>query len=203
MRRVILTFLPLLLVLPATRAVAQQTPPQPTAEQMKAMLEQTKPGPEHRMLASLEGRWRQEITWNLGGPAPTRTTGTATNRLILGGRFLASERTAANPVGDAMGDPTVESLTIYGFDRRLGHFTVVEMDTTGTYSVAAAGPAAANGGILMAGEMFDDHSGKREIRKYDMTLRVVDADTYITSVVFKFATMPDLKIVEIVHRRIK
>jgi hypothetical protein len=57
--------------------------------------------------------------------------------------------------------------------------------------------------IVMAGETLDDHAGSREMRKYDMVLKVIDADTYLTQVIFKFANMPDLKIVEIVHRRVK
>lgn len=40
-------------------AVAQQ---KPTPEQVRAMIEKIGPGPEHRTLAALEGRWSIEIT---------------------------------------------------------------------------------------------------------------------------------------------
>lgn len=113
------------LVLSSTVVAAAQQ--QPTPEQMKAMLEGMKPSAEHRELAALEGRWALEISYNMGPGQTMRARGTGTNRMILGGRFLAS----------------------------------------------------------------------------DMVLRLVDADTYVSEVIFKFPNAPAQKIVEIVHRRIK
>lgn len=56
------TFLILTLVHPAAPLAAQQ---RPSAEQMKAMAEKMQPGSEHRELAALEGRWTQEITYEV------------------------------------------------------------------------------------------------------------------------------------------
>ena len=36
-----------------------------------------------------------------------------------------------------------------------------------------------------------------------MLLRVVDPDTYVTEVIFKFPGRPDLKLVEALHRRVR
>jgi len=186
-------------------ARAQQQPPQPTPEQIQAMLAEMQPGPEHRVLGALEGRWALEITYNMGGPKakPMMAKGSATNRMILGGRFLKSEGVSDNPAGAALGGATVEMLGIYGFDRRTKEYTTLGLDTMGTYWVSAAGVMKPDKTIVMSGETADDHAGSKEIRKYDMVLKVVDADTYITQVIFKFTSMPDLKIVEIVHRRQK
>lgn len=185
-------------------ALAQQQPPQPTPEQIQAMLAELGPAPEHRVLANLEGRWTLDITYNMGGPQakPMSARGTATNRMILGGRFLMSEGVSDNPM-PAFGDPKVEMVGIYGFDRRTKEYTTIGLDTMGTYWVTAAGVMKPDKTIVMAGETLDDHAGSKETRKYDMVLKVVDADTYLTQVIFKFANMPDLKIVEIVHRRVK
>lgn len=186
-------------------ARARQQPPTPTPEQIKAMLAEMQPGPEHRVLAALEGRWALEITYNMGGPKakPMTAKGTATNRMILGGRFLTSEGVSNNPGGAALGGATVEMLNIYGFDRRTKEFTTLGLDTMGTYWVSAAGVMKPDTTILMSGETTDDHAGSKEMRKYDMVLKVVDADTYVTQIIFKFTNMPDLTIVEIVHRRQK
>jgi hypothetical protein len=184
----------------ATLAAAQQ---QPTPEQMNAMLEQMKPGQEHRTLAALTGNWTLDVTYRMGDGPVMKTTGVATNRMILGGRFLESSVTSKNPAGPGSGDPTVESLTIYGFDRRVNRYTILGLDTMGTYSVSAEGLMEGANTIVMAGETLDDHAGSKEMRKYHMVLRVVDPDTYVTEIIFKFRDKPDLKLVEIVHRRVK
>jgi hypothetical protein len=141
---------------------------------MEAMMESLRPTAEHALLAGLEGRWTQDATYQMGGP-PMQATGTITNRLVLGGRFLVSEGTSNNPMG--FGGPTVE--------------------------VTAAGTRRQDGVVLMSGETLEIEAGTREMRRYDMTLRVVDADTYITEIIFKFPGMPDQTVVSIRHRRIK
>ncbi len=197
------TYAALLLV--SLASPQQQQPPTPTPEQIKAMLAEMQPGPEHRVLANLEGQWTLDITYNMGGPQakPMKARGTATNRMILGGRFLMSEGVSDNPAGAAFGGAKVETVGIYGFDRRTKEYTTIGLDTMGTYWVTAAGVMKPDQTILMAGETLDDHAGSKEIRKYDMVLKVVDANTYLSQIIFKFPNMPDLKIVEIVHRRAK
>ena len=59
--------------------------------------------------------------------------GEAENRTLLGGRFLQSSL-------EAHGAFPLETLWTLGFDRRWGEYTVLGMDTMGTYMVAAAGP---------------------------------------------------------------
>ena len=189
-----------LLLLAASPAAAQQPP---SAEQMQAMLAKMGPGPEHDLLRRLEGRWTQEVTLAGGGPQKVVVTGTATNRLILGGRFLLSERTADNPAGAAIGMPTIDAMNIYGFDRRTGEYTIIELDTMGTYWVSAAGAKQPGGAVVMSGETLDDHGGAREMRRFDMVLEMVDENTYTTRIVFKFPGKPDLTIAEAVFRRRK
>ncbi|HYN06999.1 MAG TPA: hypothetical protein VES67_06390 [Vicinamibacterales bacterium] len=58
-------FMTIALVSGATLAAAQQ----PTPEQMKAMLEQMKPGLEHQPLATLVGKWTMDVVYRMGdGP---------------------------------------------------------------------------------------------------------------------------------------
>jgi hypothetical protein len=183
------------------------TAQQPTPEQQKAMqqamLEQMKPAPEHRTLAALEGKWSMDVVYRMGDGPMMKARGVAANRMILGGRFLESHTTSNNPAGPGFGDPDVESLTLYGFDRRTNQYTILALDTMGTYWVSAAGSMTAGTAIVMSGETLDDHAGSKETRKYDMVLRIVDPDTYVTEIIFKFANRPDLKLVEVTHRRLK
>lgn len=188
-----------LVVFAAAPAAVQ---PQHSAEQKKAMAEKMQPGPQHRELAALVGEWSQEVTYNMGTKEPLKGRGTATNRMILGDRFLVSERTSTTNAG-SMGDIELDAMSIYGFDRRTNEYTIIELDTTGTYWVSAAGAPRDDKRIVMSGESLDDHGGQREMRKYDMVLRVIDADTYVTQIIFKFPNRPPAALVEITNRRVK
>lgn len=170
----------------------------PSAEQIERMLEPLRPTAQHQELAQLVGRWTQEITYQIGGP-PARATGTIVNRMGLGGRFLISEGSSNNPTG--IGEPTVEMLSIYGFDRRTNEYTIVGFDTMGTYYVTAEGTREPDGLVRMRGETLEIESGTQEMRRYGMTLRVVDADTYVTEIIFRFPDRDPLTVVSMTHRR--
>ena len=183
-------------------AVAASAQSQPSSEEMKKMLDAMKPAAEHQELAALAGQWTQEVTYSMGG-APMKTTGTVINRMILGGRFLVSEGSSPNPAGPGLGDASVDFTSIYGFDRRTKQFTIVGLDTLGTYYVTAAGTKTDPRTIVMRGETQDDHGGVKEIRKYDMVLKFVDADTYVSEIIFHFAGRAPQTVVSITHRRKK
>ena len=187
----------------ASGAVVTSRQAPPSKAQQQAMIEKMQPSSEHRELAALSGRWTQEVTYRMGTGQTMTASGTAVNRMILGGRFLVSESTSSMPAGAPAGTPSMESMRIYGFDRRTNQFTIIELDSVGTYWVSAAGTKKAPAQIVMSGETPDDHGGAPAIRKYDMVLRVIDADSYVTEVIFKFPGKPDLKLVEVLHRRVK
>jgi len=180
--------------------VAQPAPPA-TAER-QAMVDLARPGPEHAALEALEGQWTRDVTYTMGGGRQMKGRGTATNRMILGGRFLQSDHSTSIPASAAMPATTTESMTIYGFDTRTREFTLLELDTMGTYWVTASGRTAPPS-MVMSGETLDDHGGRREIRRYDMVLRIVDVDAYVTQIIFTFDGAPALTLVDAVHRRMK
>jgi hypothetical protein len=190
----------LVVLLCSATPMAAQNKPSPEA--IQKMLEPMKAVAEHQELAALAGRWAQEVTYSMGGP-PMKSSGTVTNRMILGGRFLVSEGSSANPAGPGFGDPTVDFLSIYGFDRRTKEFTIVHLDTMGTYYVMAAGNKAEPRTVVMRGESLDDHGGVKEMRKYDMVLKFVDADTYVTEIIFHFPGRTPQTVVSVTHRRLK
>lgn len=190
MRALVLTTVLLI----AAPAAAQEPMKPPTPEEMQAMMAMMGPGPEHKDFEPLAGTWDMDITFNMGGP-PMKVSGRAVNTLILGGRFLKSEKKGHAP---AMG-MDIEFLSIYGFDRRTNEYTVVGYDTMGTYYVTAAGTRAPGAReVVMQGEI-EEHGG---VKQYDMVLRWVDADTYVGEIIFKFPTGP-VKIAEMTFRRTK
>jgi hypothetical protein len=195
MKRICTTLTTLLIVFGASSALAQT---RPTPAELQKLLDSLRPTTEHKELAQLEGRWNLEGTFLMGGP-PMKTTGSVTNRMILDGRFLVSEGTSNNPAG--FGDPAIGLMSIYGFDRRTSEFTIVGFDTMGTYYVTAAGKKTPDGKMVMEGETLEHEGGTAVTRKYEMTLKVIDANTYLTEVIFKFPGLPDQTIVSMTHRR--
>lgn len=164
----------------------------PTPEEMQQMMALLAPGPEHKDFEPLAGTWDMSIAFNMGGPMMT-FTGRAVNTMILGGRFLKSESIGKDPASGM----EIEALSIYGFDRRTGEFTIVGYDTFGTYYVTAAGKKAPGAKtVVMQGEVAEHGS----IKKYDMVLRWIDANTYVSEIVFHLPE-GDLKVAEITYRR--
>lgn len=99
----------------------------------------------------------------------------AENAMILGGRFLQSRLQGGQP------PMQIESLVLTGFDRRHNRYTTVGFDTWGTYYVTAAGTMQ-DSVVTMHGTDDDPTAGHTQV--YDMHLRFVDDDTYVTDVTF-------------------
>ena len=164
-----------------------------TPEMMQAAMAAAMPGPEHDRLAILAGEWDMDITFAVAPGQTQRVTGVAHNRMILGGRFLVSDARANEPL---MGQ-IIESSTIYGYDRRAKEYTLIGLDTFGTYYVTAAGSGTGQR-VVMPGRVVDPTSGREE--RYDMLLEWVDADEYVTEIRFKTAD-GEFTAVRSVHRR--
>jgi hypothetical protein len=145
-------------------------------EQLEAqMIEMARPGPEHQILQQMAGSWDLDVTFSMG-PEPVTMTGAMESSLALGGRFLVQKV-------HGTGDAPMESLTILGFDRRHGVFTMYGCDTAGTYCVSARGPwNASTRTIEMYGEDVDPIAEMTQ--RYDVRV-TVEADRVTTKVVFK------------------
>lgn len=131
----------------AVSLFAQDPPKQGGVDAMLEMyIEAAKPVDEHRQLAEFVGPWKVTTKlWFDPSAKPKTSTGTATGRKILGGRFVQID-------ADVKGDFDTQSLTILGFDRRTSEFTLVGFDDLGTYSITAAGRHdSARGGVVLNG----------------------------------------------------
>jgi len=117
-------------------ATAQELPDE---EQLRAMmaksLELAQPGPEHARFAQMVGTWDMEMTlWPEPGAEALTTSGVVEAELILGGRYLMQTTVIAE------GFFASEGISILGFDRRSEEYTLLGLDTIGTYWVSAQGP---------------------------------------------------------------
>ncbi len=168
------------LLLLAAPGQAQQ---EPTPEELQALVARVmklgKPGPEHARLARMAGTFDVENKiWPTPGAEPETAHGTMESEMVLGGRFLLLRSTIEGGMFAA------EGLTIIGFDRRHEEYTLIGMDTTGTYWVAGQGPADADGtSATLSGT--DDDPVIGHTQEYDFVLHFVDDDTIVTDIVFK------------------
>ena len=111
--------------------------------------EQSKPGPEHQMLAEFAGRWKLSVSAQ--GKRGV-STGSARSYMTLENRFLWLGYDAKGKAGNFKGAFTI------GFDRRHSEFTLIAMDTDGTYFVTSRGKRASGAKtIKLTGKDDDPH----------------------------------------------
>jgi len=120
------------LILTALTVSAQDPPKKSEADaMMEYYIDQAKPVKEHERVAALAGPWKTTSTFWFGGDAMT-SSGSGSGQMILGGRFLKLD-------AHTTGQYSTEYLTMLGYDRRTGEYTMVGFDTLGTYYITAAG----------------------------------------------------------------
>lgn len=101
----------------------------------KMLATMSAPAKQHEALEMLSGDWKAEAALLMPGMPPLRAAGTGKGQWVLGKRFMQVASTCTSPGGEM----TTESLSFYGFDTRTGKYTLVGMDTLGTYYITAAG----------------------------------------------------------------
>lgn len=97
-----------------------------TEAEMKAWQDYMTPGDVHKMLASSDGTWNEDITMWMDPAKPTKSTATAENKMILGGRYQQSTHT-----GTFNGMP-FEGFSLIGYDNAKKIFVSSWADNMGT-----------------------------------------------------------------------
>jgi hypothetical protein len=192
----------LTLCLLASRLPAQETlDPKEMQERAAKAIQLAGPGDEHKILEKMAGTWDQEIKYFMQpGQPPMIAKGSCTNTMVLGGRFLMTESKGGEP------PMVVESLTFMGFDRRHMKYTMVGMDTMGTYYITAAGIYDdSTKSIVMSGEDEDPVMGHTQ--EYDIVTRFDGDDKYIQEIIFTDEMHTrggdPVKLLEVVHTRVE
>jgi len=116
---------------------AETTPPKmDSAAMMKAMQDYMTPGPMHKLLASMAGKWKVESTmWMSPGAQPMQSTTEAENTMIMGGRYMEQK------VHGNMGGMNFEGLGTFAYDNAKKMFIATWVDNMGT-GFAGLGPCA-------------------------------------------------------------
>jgi hypothetical protein len=125
-------------------------------EEQKAWMAYMTPGEVHQMLAKSNGTWIGEgqMWMNPDSPA-TKFTGTAVNKMVLGGRYQESVHT-----GTMMGMP-FEGRSTVGYDNAKKMFQSTWVDNMGTGVMYMEGPwDEATKSITFKGKGIDPGTGK-------------------------------------------
>lgn len=124
----------LITALPAFAADAPQTNDAKMQDAMKAFMQYSTPGENHKMLTGLAGKWSYTSKmWQTSEAKPEESKGTSTMKNVLGGRFLMQEFK-----GKAMGKP-FEGMGFIGYDNLKQAFQSIWMDSMGTGMVQGQG----------------------------------------------------------------
>lgn len=137
----------------------------PEMPDMMQMMQLAQPGPEHEeLLAGGEKETTLALKlWMMPGMDPMQMASEGSRRPVLGGRFLEL-RTS----GEFMGMP-MESISYLGYDRRNEEYTIVGLDTMGTYWVTARGNKNPETGVLEL-HGTDESPWGIERYRFDITL---------------------------------
>jgi hypothetical protein len=122
---------------------------------MEASIRASTPGPEHEKLKAMVGTFDTKFAmWTDPKAPPMESTGTTTNKMIFGDRFLMQEFT-----GNFMGQP-LNALTITGYDNLRKKYTSMWIDSQMTSMLTGDGTAGKDGTITMNTPMLDVMTGK-------------------------------------------
>ncbi len=128
---------------------------------MKAWQNYMTPGDVHKMIASSDGSWNEDITmWMAPGAPPSKMSATVENKMIMGGRYQQSTTT-----GTFNGMP-FDGQNLLAYDNAKKVFLSTWIDNMGTGMTQMQGTwDAATKTINFTGTSVDPSTGK------DMNIR--------------------------------
>ncbi|WP_346318789.1 DUF1579 domain-containing protein [Chitinophaga sp. YIM B06452] len=133
---------------------------------MKAWMDYATPGSMQKMIAMADGNWKTDMTfWMAPGAPPMTTTGTCTNKMVMGGRYQESRFTSS------MDGQPFEGVGMLGYDNVRKVFVSTWLDNMGTGIMYLEGKwDDATRSITFTGNMTDAVAGKampvREVFKW-------------------------------------
>jgi len=163
--------------------------------EMKAWMEFMTPGDAHKLMASWDGTWSGEITmWMAPGAPPDKSTGTAVNKMILGGRYQQATHT-----GNFGGMP-FEGISTLAYDNGKKKFISTWVDNMGTGVMILEGKwDAGSKSMTLVGNQTDPMTGKD--MKVREVFKQIDDKTQKMEMYMTGADGKENKTMEIVYTR--
>lgn len=164
---------------------------------MEAMMKAGTPGDPQKKLEAFAGTWETKmIAWMMPGAEPMMGTGTATNQMVMDGRYLEQRFD-----GSFMGMP-FKGLGFTGYDNVKKQYWGSWMDNMGTAMMTTTGALAEDGKTWTFTGMMADPMTAKDMRM-DEKITINDADRHTMEM---WAPGPDGKMfknMEIVFTRKK
>ncbi len=131
------------------------------------------PGDMHAMLAKSNGTWATEVSnWMDPSKPPMKSTGTAVNKMVMGGRYQESTNS-----GNMMGMP-FEGRSLTGYDNAKKVFVSTWIDNMGTGIMTMEGPwSDATKSISMKGKGMDPMTMREN--NYREDYKIVDDNNHL------------------------
>lgn len=157
-------------LLAGTAAAQSQTAPNTAAapdaaqqEAMQALAEAAQPGPAHAQLMKRAGDYATTTTYSAPGVEPQQSSGKATLKSILGGRFLEEENS-----GDSLGAPYA-GLRLYGYNNGSKQYEAIWIYDGSTAFLVLDGSSDDNGKTVRYTGAFLGPGGARQTLRVTIT----------------------------------
>ena len=162
---------------------------------MELMAKYSTPGPEHKALEQFVGTWDTNAKmWHAPGTEPQESTGTAENKMTLGGRFLEQKFE-----GTMMGQPFT-GMGYTGYDLYKKQYVGNWMDSMGTTIMNSTGKADPSGKTMTFTGTMDDYMAKKSMR-FEERIKVVDNDHHTFEMWYPGPDGKMFKMMEITYTR--
>jgi hypothetical protein len=146
-----------------------------SATKMKNWQAYMTPGEAHKMMAAMEGEWTGDITmWMKPGAEPMKSTATAVNKMIMGGRYQLSTHK-----GDFGGMP-FEGQSTLAYDNAKKTYISTWIDNMGTGIMVMEGTYdSTTKTTTTKGRMVNPENFKEmDVRE---TYQIIDENTHMMS----------------------
>jgi hypothetical protein len=186
---------------PATSTTTSTTP---DAEMMKKMMELAKLNDNHKLLASMAGTWSYTVKMMMDPNAkPTESTGTATRKMVMDGRYLTGDYTGSFKMPGA--DGKMQTMNFHGmsidaYDNVKQKFTNAWIDNMGTGIMMTEGTYDAATKTFTFTGSFEEMPGMTT--KVREVIKVTDKD-HMTMEFFNDRGQGETKAMEINYTRKK
>jgi hypothetical protein len=155
------------------------------------------PSDVHKMMASWDGKWNATVTmWQSPGATPEISQGTATNSMIMGGRYQQ-----AMFAGNMMGQP-FEGRSLLAYDNAKKIFTSTWIDNMGTGIMVIEGPwDESTKSMTLKGMMVDPAAGTGKEVAVKEIFKIVDDKNQLMEMYGNGPDGKEFKMMEIKYSR--
>lgn len=178
----------------ATQASAAPAMTPEMQAMMQAYQKAGTPGAEHQRLAAMAGNYDLTVkSWHAPDAPPATDPGTATRKMILGGRVMVEEVSS-----QMMGQP-FHGQGLHGFDNTTGKYWSTWNDSMSTGVMVSEGSCDADGACAITGTFNDPVSGKPQTSR--MTTRWTDPGTQVFEMYGPGPDGKETKMMEITYKK--